>query len=80
MFINKKRLGKYIKMIKDENRAKKIGQDYTHPISEEQQKKNLYLQGYEDGTDNLFNAICAKFGIKNDCGADTRGLTNESGS
>ena len=31
------------------------------PISEKQKNMNIYLQGYEDGTDNFFNAICREF-------------------
>lgn len=61
MLISKKKLKNYIKQIKDENRAENIGQNYTEPISDGQKAKNLYTQGYEDGTDNLYNAICAKF-------------------
>ena len=64
MFINKKKLQKYIEKIKSENRARNMGQNYDHPISEGQQKKNIYLQGYEDGTDNFYNAVCSKFKIK----------------
>ena len=63
MFISKKKLKNYIKQIKDENRAENLGQNYTEPISDSQKAKNLYTQGYEDGTDNLYNAICAKFKI-----------------
>ena len=61
MFISKKKLKKYIEEIKDGNRASKMGQNYEQPISEEQKTKNLYLQGYEDGADNLYNAVCYKF-------------------
>ena len=61
MFISKKKFKKYIEEIKDGNRASKMGQNYEQPISEEQKTKNLYLQGYEDGTDNLYNAVCYKF-------------------
>lgn len=64
MFISKKKLAKYIKNLKDENRAENLGQDYTQPISEKQARVNIYAQGYEDGTDNFFNAVCAKFKIK----------------
>ena len=61
MFISKKKLKKYIEEIKDGNRASKMGQNYEQPISEEQKTKNLYLEGYEDGMDNLYNAVCYKF-------------------
>ena len=64
MFISKKKLKKFIQTIKEENRASKMGQNYEHPISEEQKQKNLYLQGYEDGTDNFYNAVRAHFKIR----------------
>lgn len=64
MFISKKKLKKYIEEIVIENRAKCLGQSYKDPILEEQQKKNIYAQGYEDGTDNFYNALCGKFNIK----------------
>lgn len=64
MFIRKKKLKKYIEEIKADNRARRLGQDYEEPISEEQQKKNIYAQGYEDGTDNFYNALCSHFKIK----------------
>lgn len=61
--ITKKELAKYIKSIKDQNRADNLGANYDLPISEKQKKKNVYAQGYEDGTDNFYNAVCAKFKI-----------------
>lgn len=64
MFIRKKKLREYIEKLQAENQGYRLGQDFNQPISEEQQKKNLYLQGYEDGTDNFFNALCNKFKIK----------------
>ena len=63
-FINKKKLKNYIEEVKRGNRAKILGQKYDSPISEEQQEKNLYAQGYEDGTDNFYNALCRKFNIR----------------
>ena len=63
-FISKKELKKYIYGIKTENRAKNLGQNYDLPITENQKIKNVYAQGYEDGTDNFYNAICSKFGIE----------------
>jgi hypothetical protein len=41
-----------------------MGANYKEPISERQQKRNLYAQAYEDGTDNMYNAICGRFNIK----------------
>ena len=64
MFISKKKLKNYIEQLQADNRASKLGQNYDQPISEAQQDMNLYLQGYEDGTDNFFNAVCEKFKIK----------------
>jgi hypothetical protein len=61
MFIRKKKLKEYITKLKNDNRAKSMGQNYTQPLSAEQQGKNIYLQGYEDGTDNMYNAISHKF-------------------
>lgn len=64
MFISKKKLVKYIEKLQAANRGYKLGQDYELPISEEQKRKNIYLQGYEDGTDNFFNSICEAFELK----------------
>ena len=61
MIIRKKKLKEYIERLKQGNRAEKMGQNYNPPISEEQKNKNIYLQGFEDGTDNFFNAICHEF-------------------
>jgi hypothetical protein len=67
MFISKKKLAKYIKQIKDSNRAENLGQKYDFgTLSEQQIRTNIYAQGYEDGTDNFCNAVCAKFKIKRD--------------
>lgn len=63
-FISKKKLHKYIREIKDRNRIENLGSKYKHPISEKQQTRNVYNQGYEDGTDNMYNAICGRFNIK----------------
>ena len=63
-FISKKQLKKYIEEIKRENRAKNLGQKYGASFPEEQRIKNIYAQGYEDGTDNFYNALCSKFNIK----------------
>ena len=42
-FISKKKLKKYIDNVKAGERANKNGQNYDRPISEEQQKKNIYF-------------------------------------
>ncbi len=59
--ISKKKLKKEVKDLKAENRARNMGQNYEPPISDEQKKKNLYLQGHEDGTDNACNWLMSKF-------------------
>lgn len=64
MFISKKKLKRYIEEVRLSNRARYLGQSYTEPISEEQQRKNIYAQGYEDGTDNFYNGLCVHFKIK----------------
>lgn len=63
MFISKRKLTKYIEKLWANNRAEKLGQVHP-PVSEEQKTKNIYLQGFEDGTDNFFNALCSQFNLK----------------
>lgn len=63
-FISKKKLKAYMDIVKNGNRTKSLGANYKHPISEEQERTNIYAQGFEDGTDNFFNAVCVKFDIK----------------
>ena len=63
-FISKKKLENYITEVKRENRKGNLNANYDTPISEKQQKTNIYAQGYEDGTDNFYNALCGKFNIK----------------
>ena len=58
-FVRKKKLKKYIEEIRQSNRARTM-QSYEHPISDEQKTKNVYWQGYEDGTDNMYNALVFK--------------------
>lgn len=45
-----------MKKIKDGNRKEKLYAKYP-PNSEDQKALNAYSQGYEDGTDNFYNAI-----------------------
>ena len=54
--VSKKKVLDYIKKIKDENRKEHLYAKYT-PRTPEQEKLNCYSQGYEDGTDNLYNAL-----------------------
>ena len=44
-----------LKRIKDENRKEKLYAKYP-PNSKDQEVLNAYSQGYEDGTDNFYNA------------------------
>lgn len=62
--ISKKKLRNYIEEIKRGNRARNLGQKYDFLTSEEQRKKNIYAQGYEDGTDNFYNALLYRFSLK----------------
>ena len=55
--VRKKALRRYMKEIKDENRASNI---YA-PKDNKQEKLNCYSQGYEDGTDNFYNGLKAHF-------------------
>lgn len=45
-----------MKRIKDGNRKEKLYAKYP-PNSKDQEVLNAYSQGYEDGTDNFYNAI-----------------------
>lgn len=72
-FISKKKLREYMIEVCKENRAGCLYAKYP-PKSEEQEKLNCYSQGYEDGTDNMYNAICGKFKIaQRKKGANTNG-------
>ena len=62
--ISKKKLKAFMDYHKEVNRAECLGQYYGVPITETQKDKNIYAQGYEDGTDNFFNSLCHKFNIK----------------
>lgn len=72
-FISKKKLKAYMNIVKRENRAESFNVNYDSPINKRQQSLNAYAQGYEDGTDNLFNAICGKFNIKRNVGESDNG-------
>ena len=58
--VRKKALIRYMKEIKDENRASNIYAKYP-PKDNKQEKLNCYSQGYEDGTDNFYNVMMQKF-------------------
>lgn len=45
-----------MKRIKDENRKENLYAKYP-PNSKDQEVLNAYSQGYEDGTDNFYNAV-----------------------
>ena len=51
--VRKKALIRYMKEIKDENRASNIYAKYP-PKDNKQEKLNCYSQGYEDGTHLLW--------------------------
>lgn len=55
--ISKKRVKEELEILRAGNRASNLGQSYKEPISEKQKEKNLYAQGYEDGTDNMYNTL-----------------------
>ena len=54
--IRKKKVLDYAKEIKCVNRAEDIYAKYP-PVDVSEEKLNAYSQGYEDGTDNLYNAL-----------------------
>lgn len=54
--VRKKKVLDYIKKIKDGNRKEQLYAKY-HPRTHGQEKLNCYSQGYEDGTDNFYNAL-----------------------
>ena len=62
--ISKKKLASYMEKVKASNRKELLGANYEKPISYKQRTTNLYAQGYEDGTDNFYNAVCSEFGLK----------------
>lgn len=55
--VSKKKVLKRMEEIKRGNRKENLYADYKQPISEDQGKKNIYSQGYEDGTDNFYNGL-----------------------
>ena len=61
--VSKKELKERMEKIRQNNRASKLGQTYEGNISEKQRDRNIYLQGYEDGTDNICNAIYSIFDL-----------------
>lgn len=54
--VSKKKVLDYIKKIKDGNRKEHLYAKYP-PRTHEQENLNCYSQGYEDGTDNFYNAL-----------------------
>lgn len=55
--IKKKIIINKLNEIKKENRKESLYANYKTPMSKEQEIKNAYSQGYEDGTDNVYNAL-----------------------
>ena len=62
--VRKKEIKKYLSMLREGNRAVSLSQVYIGKPTKEQRDKNLYLQGYQDGCDNIMNAVCSHFNIK----------------
>lgn len=62
--VSKKKLLNEIQYVKDNNRKEDLFANYDRPVSEDQNRKNAYSQGYEDGTDNLYNFMVHKFKLK----------------
>ena len=56
MMQESKKILEEVKRIKDGNRKEKLYAKYP-PDSKNQEVLNAYSQGYEDGTDNFYNAI-----------------------
>lgn len=63
-YISVKKLKECMDTIRIKNRAAKLGQDYTQPIDEDKARRNVYLQGYEDGADNFYNVLCSRFNLR----------------
>lgn len=55
--ISKKKVLNKMRELKDNNRKENWYANYETPISREQETKNSYSQGIEDGTDNFYNAL-----------------------
>lgn len=55
--ISKKKLNKKLNELKIENRKENLYANYETPMSKEQEIKNAYSQGYEDGVDNVCNCL-----------------------
>lgn len=53
-YISKRKLKAYMEEIKKCNRAECNGANHDLPMSVAQKTRNVYAQGYEDGTDNFF--------------------------
>lgn len=55
--ISKKKLQSKLDVLKEDNRKEKLYANYKQPINKEQEIKNAYSQGYEDGVDNIYNCL-----------------------
>ena len=55
-FVRKKKILDTMKGIKDANRKENLYAKYP-PEDSEQAALNCYASGYEDGTDNFYNAL-----------------------
>lgn len=55
-FVRKKKIRKKMKEIKDEYRKEKLYAKYPAD-SPDQERLNIYSQGFEDGIDNFYNGL-----------------------
>lgn len=55
--ISKNRLRNELIKLKKNNRKESLYANYQRPMSKEQEIRNAYSQGYEDGTDNIYNYL-----------------------
>jgi hypothetical protein len=62
--ISKKKVIKYLEQIKDGSRAKNMFTGNESEAPDRQRALRAYSQGYEDGTDNVYNALLYRFSLK----------------
>lgn len=62
-FVRKKKILDTMKGIKDANRKENLYAKYP-PENDKQRALNCYSSGYEDGTDNFYNAL--KYVLENE--------------
>lgn len=62
--ISKKRVIEYLEQIKDGSRAENMFTGKESATPDRQRALKAYSQGYEDGTDNVYNALLYRFSLK----------------